>query len=227
MLAVCWYLGWDAGRNRSQWLIVRGPSRKECNQRTVNLYPVKSQCLLGVRSYTNVLETSSQCPILTRSYSDEKLYFDGKVIWWLYERRCVRSRESQVDETLVRRLCFLRCSFSNRNVSVQKFSPKKTRESIGWTSRRDISLFVWSFLLWCPTSCFPCPIVHHDILSWLSRVESRSTYLLSQISGWLGGAGLIARPIRCAIRNHRWRRASSGWQRAPPVNAGYDEITLC
>lgn len=30
-----------------------------------------------------------------------------------------------------------------------------------------------------------------------------------------------------AIRNHRWNgRASSGWQRAPPVNTGHDEITL-
>lgn len=97
MLAVCWYLGWDAGRNRSQWLIVRGPSRKECNQRTVNLYPVKSQCLLGVRSYTNVLETSSQCPILTWSYPHEKLYFDGKVVWWVSR---VSNRRS-VSATLV------------------------------------------------------------------------------------------------------------------------------
>ena len=38
----------------------------------------------------------------------------------------------------------------------------------------------------------------------------------------------IASPIRRAIRNHRWHGASSGcWQRAPPVNAGCDEITLC
>lgn len=216
MLAVCWYLGWDAGRNRSQWLIVRGPSRKECNQRTVNLYPVKSQCLLGVRSYTDALETSSQCPILTWSYLHEKLYFDGKVVWWVSR---VSNRRS-VSATLVILALF---PFESKRLCAKVF----TEEDARVYRLNEQAWYFFVFLLWCSTSCFPCPIVHHDILSWLSRVESRSTYLLSQISGWLGGAGLIARPIRCAIRNHRWRRASSGWQRAPPVNAGYDEITLC
>lgn len=101
-------------------------------------------------------------------------------------------------------------------VALGKFPRQRRRR------RRSLSSFTYIFL----ASIF-YEELFRSTLSGPCRADRYIPVVTNQRTR-TGGCGPIASPIRRAIRNHRWHGASSGcWQRAPLVNAGCDEITLC